>query len=158
MGIYRDPELSRLHGENLDLKMKLLTVSEENDRLRVMLKEEMDKNVDPPKVPPSSPAVGFVARVKCRWFGVHTYRVEVDAPALWKVHQEKKKLTRHEFFRICVISCECCSHIEKFAHQSWMTNSLGTMIDVISLFETFYQEMLEEHPEWGLEDVQAGTE
>jgi hypothetical protein len=39
-----------------------------------------------------------------------------------------------------------------------MTNSLGTMIDVISLFETFYQEMLEEHPEWGLEDVQAGTE
>lgn len=158
MTVYRDPELSRLHGENFDLKLKLLAASEENDRLRSMLKEEMDKNGPPPEVPPAPPVVlGFVARVKCRWLGMHTYRVEVDESTLWKVLQEKKKLTRYDLFRISTISCERCSHIEKTAHQNWTTSSLGTMMNITSIFETFYQEMLEEHPEWDWEDAQAGT-
>jgi len=137
MLIYRDPELSRLFGEIEDLKLKNIALEEQNAQLRNLLKTELSKFPD---------AVPRTPGIKCKWFGMHKYVFLVDA-GLWKIEQNYL-FGRQELFRWCRIECSSCGFRLKETNESWAGCSFGTLIKVANLFEIFFENFRDEHPEF----------
>lgn len=150
MNIYRDPELARLYGENLDLEKKLLAVEEELRQLRNTLKKKTNKINPPLGSLPSNHSL--FTRIMCHWFGIHTYSVYVEEHTL-NFLTNKGKFTREQLFFNCTILCENCAHVEKEPRSEWSRRSFVEFVNVVSIFERFCQEVFRQHPEWDWENA-----